>query len=242
MNRGAEIVVVGSEILSAKIRDTNSPWLIGQLRELGVTVDRVTTIHDQIDVIAKIVVEASERAAFVITTGGVGPTLDDLTFAGIAAGFGCPLRPFPEMTRVIQQYFHGQATPAHLRMADLPGESELVFSPNLVFPVVRVRNVYVLPGSPEILQKKFLAIRETFRSTPFHLRSIDTHQEEGLLAPALDRLHALLPAVTIGSYPTYANPDHAVHITLEAKDRAVVDQAVDTLLGLLDRSLVVRVT
>ncbi len=101
-----------------------------------------------------------------------------------------------------------------MKMAQLPAESELVFSEGLLFPVVRVRNVYVFPGSPELLRKKFLAIRERFREAPFVLRRVFTRLEEGQISDALDRVHADVPTVGIGSYPLLETsrvlgPDHA---------------------------------
>jgi molybdenum cofactor synthesis domain-containing protein len=237
----AEIVIVGNEILSGKVPDGNGPFLVKQLRELGVPLGRITVIADDVPTIATVVAEASRRAAFVITTGGVGPTLDDVTFEGVAAAFGTPLRPCEEMAAIIRAYFKEQTNEAHMKMASLPSESELVFSEGLLFPVVRVRNVYVFPGSPELLRKKFLAIRERFREAPFVLRRVFTTLEEGQISGALDRVHAEVPAVGIGSYPVFGDPKYSVQITLESKVSADVDRALGLLLALIDPSRIVAV-
>ena len=139
---------------------------------------------------------------FVITTGGVGPTLDDLTFEGDRGGVpGFRSGASTRWSAIIEAFFKGKTTEAHMKMAQLPAESELVFSEGLLFPVVRVRNVYVFPGSPELLRKKFLAIRERFREAPFVLRRVFTTLEEGQISASLDRVHAEVPSVAIGSYP-----------------------------------------
>jgi molybdenum cofactor synthesis domain-containing protein len=241
VNGVAEVIIIGNEILSGKVGDDNAAFLVRELRALGVQLDRTTVIPDRVPTIAQTVAEASRRAAFVITTGGVGPTLDDVTFEGIAAGFQMPLRRFDEMIAILSTFFRGKTTEAHLKMAQLPAESELVFSEGLLFPVVRVRNVYVFPGSPELLRKKFLAIRERFREPPFVLRRVFTKLDEGEISGALDRVHAMEPGVAIGSYPVFENPAYAVQVTLESKDAAEVERALRLLLGLLDPSGIVKI-
>ena len=241
MTRVAEVVIIGNEILSGKVPDDNGPFLVRELRELGVRLERITVIPDHVPTIATTVAEASRRAVFVITTGGVGPTLDDLTFEGVAAAFQVPLRRFDEMAAIIEAFFKGKTTEAHMKMAQLPAESELVFSEGLLFPVVRVRNVYVFPGSPELLRKKFLAVRERFREAPFVLRRVFTRLEEGQISEALDRVHAAVPTVGIGSYPLLETSRYAVQITLESKDRSEVEKALHLLLSLLDPASIVSV-
>src|SRR4029079_12397370 len=203
--------------------------------------ERITVIPDHVPTIAATVAEASRRAVFVITTGGVGPTLDDLTFEGVAAAFEVPLRRFDEMAAIIEAFFKGKTTEAYMKMAFLPSESELVFSEGLLFPVVRVRNVYIFPGSPELLRKKFLSIKERCRSAPFCLRRVFTTLEEGQISDSLDRVHAEIPSVGIGSYPVFDNPRYAVQVTLESKDQAEVDRALGLLLSLLDPTRIVSV-
>ena len=241
MTHAAEIVIIVNEILSGKVPDDNGPFLVRELRALGVQLNRITVIQDRVPTIAATVAEAASRASFVVTTGGVGPTLDDLTFEGIAAAFRVPLRRFDEMAAIIEAFFRGKTTEAHMKMAHLPAESELVFSEGLLFPVVRVRNVYVFPGSPELLRKKFLAIRERFREAPFMLRRVFTRLEEGQISAALDRVHAEVPAVGIGSYPLIDCSEYSVQITLESKDGAEVEKALHRLLSLLDPASIVRV-
>jgi molybdenum cofactor synthesis domain-containing protein len=241
MSRLAEVVIIGNEVLSGKVPDDNGPFLVRELRALGVPLARITVIEDHVPTIGSTLAEASRRATFVITTGGVGPTLDDVTFEGVAAAFGVPLRRCDEMVAIIDAFFKGKTTEAHMKMANLPAESELVFSEGLQFPVVRVRNVFIFPGSPELLRRKFIAIRERFREPPFVLRRIFTTLEEGQISAALDQVHALVPGVAIGSYPLLETSEYAVQITLESKDGAQVEHSLAVLLTLLDPASIVRV-
>jgi molybdenum cofactor synthesis domain-containing protein len=237
----AEIVVVGSEILTGKVRDENGPYLAADLRELGVELLRITTVPDVRADIAATVAAASARADFVVTSGGVGPTLDDVTFDGVAEAFGVGLRRFDEMAAVLRDFFGAAVNEAHLTMADLPEGAELVFSEGLKFPVVKVRNVYVLPGAPPILRKKWAALRETFRGMPFTLRRVYVTTEEGALAPALDRVHEAVPEAALGSYPVFDDPTYAVMITLESQNPEVVRRAFERLMSLLDPRTVTKV-
>lgn len=241
MTRNAEVVIIGNEVLSGKVPDDNGPFLVRELRALGVSLDRITVIKDDVPTIAAAVGEAARRASFVITTGGVGPTLDDVTFEGVAGAFGVPMRKFDEMAAIIEAFFKDRTTEAHMKMAHLPAESELVFSEGLQFPVVRLRNVFVFPGSPELLRKKFLAIRERFRQQPFVLRRVYTTLEEGQISPSLDQLHEAVPGVAIGSYPLLDASEYSVQITLESKNQGEVEHALALLLTLLDPASIVRV-
>jgi molybdenum cofactor synthesis domain-containing protein len=241
MPRAAEIVIIGNEILSGKVGDDNTAFLVAELRGLGVRLERITVIPDDVAAIGEVVAAAARRASVVLTTGGVGPTLDDVTFEGIARAFGVPLRRSEKMIGVLESFFAGRTTEAHLKMADLPAESELIFSEGLLFPVVLVRNVYIFPGTPQLLRNKFLAIRERFREPPFVLRRVFTTLEEGQIAAALDRVHAAEPGVAIGSYPTFDAHEYAVQITLESKNRAEVERARALLTDLIGAEHVVKV-
>jgi molybdenum cofactor synthesis domain-containing protein len=240
MPHRAEAVVVGEEILSGKIADQNGPYLAKDLRALGVRLERLTIVPDDVERIAEVVRAAAARVDFVVASGGVGPTLDDLTFEGVARAFDKPLVRYADLARVISEFFGASTTDAHLSMADLPEGSELVYSAGLKFPVVKTRNVYVFPGSPEIFRKKWDGLRERFRGPPFFIRRVFTTLEEGVLAPHLDFVKAAAPEVELGSYPVFDAPDYAVQVTLDARDPVIVDRALKILLDRLGPGVVVR--
>ncbi len=240
----AGLIIIGDEILSGKTADTNTPFLISELRELGVRLAEIAVIADDIGGIAETVRRFSSRYAHVFTSGGVGPTHDDLTIAGVACAFDVPVQRHPELERLLLTYYSGRpkVLDRNLRMADVPQGVTLISSPDLPWPVPCMRNVYILPGIPEIFRRKFTAIRERFRDTPFHLRQIFVRSEEGEIARHLDQIAESYPTVGLGSYPllSAAEDGHRVKVTLEGKDAATVNQAADELAGLLGEETIVR--
>jgi molybdenum cofactor synthesis domain-containing protein len=227
----AAIVVVGNEILSGKTEDTNSRFLIKELRALGVRVVRLLVVPDVVAEVAAAVRECSHRCDHVFTSGGVGPTHDDITLAGVAQAFDVPLRRHPQLEGVLREAYGARITDAHLRMAELPEGAELVGRSR--WPALRCRNVYVLPGVPELLHRKFASIRDLFRGDAFHLGEVFSSLDEGLLAPLLEEVVAAFPDVQIGSYPRLLGATWHVKITLESRDASRVRLARQALLDRL---------
>lgn len=240
----AGLVVIGDEILSGKVTDSNTPFLIGELRALGVALRQIQVVPDVLDEIAAAVRAAAGRYDHVFTSGGVGPTHDDLTISGVALAFAVPVVRHPELEAGLRGYYQsrGQAlVERNLRMADVPEGATLLKADHLAWPVLAMRNVYVLPGVPEIFRAKFVAIRERFRDAPFHLRQIFVREEEGIIARHLDEVAARYPQVALGSYPRFspAADGHRVKLTLEGKGTQDVDAACQALCDLLGPACVV---
>jgi molybdenum cofactor synthesis domain-containing protein len=235
----AGIILIGDEILSGKVRDENASWLTEQLRELGVALRKVTVIPDVVEEIAATVTEFATRFDHVFTSGGVGPTHDDLTMEGIARAFGTGVFRHPQLEKALRDYYGERLQERNLRMADVPEGSHFVEGDHPSWPVIAMRNVYILPGVPEIFKRKFTSIKARFAELPFHLRSVFTSREEGHIAHELDRIVAT-HAVQVGSYPTFAG-DYKVKVTIESKDAAAVQAATDDLVAALGTS-VLRVT
>jgi molybdenum cofactor synthesis domain-containing protein len=237
----AGILVIGNEILSGKTDDTNARFLIGQLRELGVALRRIQVIPDVLEDIAGAVHELSERFDHVFTSGGVGPTHDDLTMEGIARAFGTRVVRQPELEASLRAYYGERLNERNLRMAEVPEGAQLLRASEIQhWPVIAYRNIYILPGVPEIFRRKFLAIRDRFRAEPFFLRVVYLAEEEGAVAGVLDRVDAAFPTVDIGSYPKLDPTGYRVKVTLEGKDADAVERACATLLSLLPPAVVVR--
>jgi FAD synthetase len=239
-DRTAGIVVIGNEILSGKVTDTNSPFLARELRKLGVTLQRITTIPDDVEIIATTVKYFADTFEIVFTSGGVGPTHDDVTMEGVARGFGRKVIRHPELDRRLREYLGANANEARMRMADVPDGAELIVDRRLGFPTIKCENVYILPGIPEILEQKFAALAERFSAAPYHLRVVFTRDGEGSIAEHLNATVAKFPDLLLGSYPKLADPEYAVKLTLESKDQAYVEAALAHLLSLLPRETVVR--
>ncbi|MBI4611186.1 MAG: competence/damage-inducible protein A [Candidatus Rokubacteria bacterium] len=241
MEKTAGIVLIGNEILSGKIVDANAAYLCRELRALGVAVRRIAVIPDEVDVISREVAECSRAYDFVFTSGGVGPTHDDVTIEGVARALGAEVVRDPRLVALLERYSKGRLNAARLKMAEVPAGAELVTGDSLAFPGVVVRNIYILPGVPEIFRQKFEAIKDRFRDTPYFLRSVFVGIGEGTLADVLNDLLQAYPRLMLGSYPEFLNPEYKVKVTLESKDRAYLDRALADFLSRLPAEAVVRV-
>jgi molybdenum cofactor synthesis domain-containing protein len=241
MARRAGIILIGNEILSGKIRDSNAHWLCSELRALGVDVQRISVIPDDVELIAAEVARFCAAFDVVFTSGGVGPTHDDVTMEGVAKALRVPVVRDERLVTRLRLRVRGPLNEARLRMAEIPEGADLVGGDDRMFPTVLAGKVYVLPGVPEIFRAKFEALRERFRDTPFHLVSVFVDMPEGTLADYLNELLGRHPGLLCGSYPEFSNPEYKVKVTLESKDRALIERAAEDFVARLPREAVVRV-
>lgn len=237
----AGFVVIGNEILSGKIADANTPFLARELRTLGVTLRRVMVIPDEIDTVAAVVADFSERFEIVFTSGGVGPTHDDVTIDGVARAFGRPVIEHAGLRLAIEQFVGLRVNEAHLKMARVPEGCQLLTEGHAAFPTLVVENVYILPGIPEIFQAKLLALRDRFRARPYHLRQVLVRENETGIAEFLNATVAAFPELLLGSYPKLSDPEYRVRLTLESKDETYVEAALADLIERLPEGIVVKV-
>jgi len=236
----AGLVVIGNEILSGKVEDSNSSFLARQLRDAGVSLERMHVIPDEVEVIASSVREFHDAYDVVFTSGGVGPTHDDVTIAGVARALDRKVVRHPELERSLRELFKGEVSESQLRLADVVEGTELIFEGSMRFPTFCVDNIYVLPGIPEIFRDKAAAVVRRFRTDPFHLRVVYSREPETAIAAALNRTLELFPELMLGSYPKLHDTEYRVRITLESKDSDYVERALAELLQLLPPHAVVR--
>ena len=241
MPKTAGIILVGNEILSGKVEDANAVYLCRELRALGVDVRRITVIPDEVQLIADEVATFSRDYDVVFTSGGVGPTHDDVTIEGVARALGVTVVRHPRLVQLIEEFAKGRLNEARLKMAEVPDGAELTAGEQLTFPAVVARNIYVLPGVPEIFRQKFQALKERFRESPFHLRSVFVSMPEGTLADHLNELLLEHPELMLGSYPRIGDPNYRVKLTLESKNAEYLDRAFEHLLSLLPKDKVVKI-
>src|ERR1700687_749456 len=201
MSNQAAILIIGNEILSGKTVDTNSPYLAKELRKLGAELREVCIIPDEVEQIALTVRDLSSRFKFVFTSGGVGPTHDDVTMEGIARAFGKKVIRHPELIKILKTWYKDDLNEERLKMAEVPEESHFLASERLAFPVIVFKNIFIFPGIPQILREKFEAIRENFREAPYYLKNIYIKIPEGKLAVHLTQLLKQYPELLVGSYP-----------------------------------------
>jgi molybdenum cofactor synthesis domain-containing protein len=237
----AGILVIGNEILSGKIVDTNSPFFCQELRGLGVDVERILTIPDVIETIASEVRAMSQNYDFVFTSGGIGPTHDDLTIEGVAAAFGRNVENNKTLEDRLRRAIGDDLTESQLKMAKLPEGATLIDSGDKWFPLVVVENVYIFPGIPEALRKKFESVRDRFHGTPYILRRVYVKQYETQIVQVLNELLEEFPDLALGSYPKIREESFSVLLTLESRDEGYLQRALDSLLARLTPDAVFKV-
>ncbi|NJN64504.1 MAG: competence/damage-inducible protein A [Acidobacteria bacterium] len=223
-SRTAAILLIGNELLSGRVEDRNLSFLARSLWEQGIRVVRAEIVRDERAEIAPRVRDLCAGHAFVFTTGGIGPTHDDVTIAAVADAFSVPVIEEPELARRIREHFQERTTSAHLRMALVPQGATLVGG-GLAWPTIRIDNCFVLPGVPSILERKFEDLRPLLGGAPFVRASLALVVEEADLAPTLDALALSFPRLEIGSYPERRR----VLVTIEGRDAVEVDEALARL-------------
>ena len=237
----AGILVIGNEILSGKVTDVNSPYLCERLRELGVDVERILTIPDVVETIATEVKAMSDRYDYVFTSGGIGPTHDDLTIAGVAAAFGRPVEVDPKLEQMLRSVLGDDLSEGQLKMAMVPAGASLIDSDDKWFPLVVVENVYIFPGIPEGLRRKFESACDRFSGIPYVLKRVYVKRNETEIVETLNSLLQEFPELVLGSYPKIREASYRVLLTLESRDENYVQRALDRLLAELSDGAIHKV-
>ncbi|KAG2463124.1 FAD synthase isoform X1 [Polypterus senegalus] len=247
----AGIVIIGDEILKGHTQDTNSFFMCKKLRSLGVIVQRVTVVPDDVCAIAEEIATQSQRFTYVLTSGGIGPTHDDMTFEGVARAFSERLQPNLELTKLVETFF-GTLDPsrAEMKLAMVPESSKLNYGTDpktaqpLRYPLVSVRNVYIFPGIPSLLEKALNGLQHLFANTGtvFNFREIFVNADEVALAPLLGRANVLFRRyVSLGSYPDWVNNYYRVKLTLDSDCLQRLEEAYEYLLENLPHGSVIPI-
>jgi molybdenum cofactor synthesis domain-containing protein len=230
----AAAVLIGNELLSGKVAEQNLAPLASTLGALGIRLTRACVIGDDRGQIASVVNTLSTSHDVVFTSGGVGPTHDDVTVEAVAQGFGVGTLLDPHLCELLRSVYGAACTDDHLLMARVPVGSELRSSPEVRWPTVVMRNVWIMPGVPELFRMKLLILRAHL-SGPVATVSdqLLTLMEETDLKPLLDLVVERHPEVEIGSYPKWFDQTYKTKVTFDAADRALVEAARADLEGCL---------
>ena len=241
MKRGVGVVVIGNEVLTAKVEDKNGPLVLRRLRESGVAVPIVLTVTDDVPEIVQALHYVADKAERVITSGGIGPTHDDVTVRAVAESLGRAVERAPELEALVRAYYGENCPPEAFRLAEAPAGSRLVRAAGVRFPVVACEHVYMLPGIPELFRKQLEAVIPELPRAPVALASIYVTATEPEIAAALDRVSAANPDVAIGSYPTIdSTRDFRVKLTVEHAQADRVVEVVSALRREIPAAAVVR--
>ncbi len=235
----AAALIIGDEILGGTIADKNGPWLIAWLRGRGLDLRYLGYLPDDPSVIATEVARLAPRHDWIFTSGGVGPTHDDVTFAALARGLGRNIERHPAIVEVLERRVGDDLTPGALRMADVPTEAELWWDGEIEYPVVVVANVVVLPGLPTLFQRKLEAVAHRFHGQRPRRRWLHTSQHESQFSIQLGELVERHPTVKIGSYPrTEPSLPWRVQLILDSLDAQALERCEAELRVLLGDSVV----
>ncbi len=232
----AAVLVIGNEILSGRTQDANTHWLAGRLTALGIRLMEARVVADvEADIIAA-VTALSQRWDYVFTTGGIGPTHDDITSAAIAKAFGLGFGPDPRAVAILHGHYKPEdRTPARMKMAEVPVGADLIENPVSKAPGFRVQNVFVMAGVPSIMKAMFDGVAGGLTGgTPVLARTVACTLGEGLIAADLGRLQDQHPDVDIGSYPWFRNGQHGTSLVARGTDPAELDQIVQGLTALIE--------
>jgi molybdenum cofactor synthesis domain-containing protein len=239
MKPNAAALVIGNEILSGKVEEANVAVLARALRGMGVSLERVVVVADEVGTIVREMRELSASHDFLFTSGGVGPTHDDVTIEAAAQAFGVRVVSSPEMERMLRAHYGERCTEGHLRMALVPEGASLEVTREITWPTIRVRNTWLLPGIPEVFRMKlpvvvaWLAAQLGGGGAPFVSHAAYVRLDEGVIKPMLDRVVAEYADVSVGSYPKWMDPAYKTKVTFDGRDEARVLAARDAFVALL---------
>jgi nicotinamide-nucleotide amidase len=214
----AAILTIGNELVSGDVPNTNASWIARRLAPLGVEVRLIAALPDEIDTIAAFVRVEAPRVDFLIATGGLGGTPDDLTREAMAAAFGVPQEEVPELAAALRERFTRSPEFA-ARWALLPRGSRPLENPHGGAPGFAIENVYVLPGLPSEMEAMFASIEEEFRrGGPIDSWRRVFRTYESVIASVLVEAGERWPSVLVGSYPGFGAGGFTVEIVLKSRD------------------------
>jgi len=229
------VLIIGNEILSGRTQDANLAFLAQGLNEVGVRLREARVIPDNAETIIATVNEARAKFDYVFTTGGIGPTHDDITSPCVADAFGVKLIVHPEAKRILESHYPpGGLNEARLRMAMVPEGAVLLPNPISRAPGFRIGNVFVLPGVPQIMQAIFNELKHRLKGgARVYSRNVSCTLGEGTIAKDLAALQERYGDLEIGSYPYFRRSDFGVTLVVRGTDRVRIAAAIDELTALI---------
>ena len=229
----AALVIIGNEILSGRTQDANLSFLATELNEAGIQLREVRVVPDAEADIVDAVNALRAKHDHVFTTGGIGPTHDDITSACVAKAFGLEFGFHPEAERRLRAYYPPEKlNDARLKMAQTPVGAELIDNPVSVAPGFTIGNVHVLPGVPLILQAMFAGLKPRLRGgATVRSRTLTVVCPEGEIAKPLGEIQAQHPTVEIGSYPFMRQGSFGTSLVLRSIDPDAIAAAAEAILA-----------
>jgi molybdenum cofactor synthesis domain-containing protein len=231
------LIIIGDEILSGRTVDANLSFLARRLNEVGVRLTEARVIPDDEETIVATVNGCRARYDYVFTTGGIGPTHDDITGAAIAKAFGVDWALNDEAHAILTGHYKmtgAELNEARLKMAHAPVGAELIENPISKAPGYRLENVFVFAGIPAVMQAMFESIAHRLTGgAPVLSRTVAATLPEGTIAADLGALQERYPGIDIGSYPFYRRGKFGCSLVLRGTDAAALGAAADELAAII---------
>ena len=221
------LIIIGNEILSGRTQDKNLAWIAQELNETGVKLTEVRVVPDIEATIIDTLNECRAKFTYVFTTGGIGPTHDDITTVCIAKAFGVPVIDHPEAVAILEKHYtKEQLNPARLKMATTPEGASLIYNPVSAAPGFYIGNVFVMAGVPRIMQAMFGSVKSLLKGGQKTLsRATAAYVTEGVIAAQLTDIQNKFPSTDIGSYPFIKNQRLGTTLIVRTTDEKLLDAA-----------------
>jgi molybdenum cofactor synthesis domain-containing protein len=231
----AAVLIIGNEILSGRTQDQNLGYLATGLNSVGVTLREARVVPDIPEMIIAAVNELRATYDYLFTTGGIGPTHDDITSECIAQAFGVPWTLHPDAHKIfLSHYKPGELNEARLRMAHTPEGASLIINPVSRAPGFRMENVFVMAGIPRVMQAMFDAVKHDLKGgRPMLARTVSCHLPEGVIAKGLGEIQNRYADLDIGSYPFYRRGEFGTSLVLRGRDEARLAAGTEEVIALV---------
>ncbi|MGE0753795.1 MAG: competence/damage-inducible protein A [Alphaproteobacteria bacterium] len=228
------LIIIGNEILSGRTQDKNLSWLGEQLNICGIRLMHVCVIPDLEEVIVDTVNACRSQYRYVFTTGGIGPTHDDITSRCIAKAFGLPFVRNPEAQALLEKHYGDELNEERLSMADMPEGAKLIYNPVSSAPGFIVENVYVMAGVPRIMQAMFMGFSGQLEGgVPMQSHSLSAFVTEGSMAKGVGQIQDRFPDVEIGSYPFLRDGKLGTTLVARSTSGPSLQRSIDELRQLM---------
>ena len=235
----AAALIIGNEILSGRTQDQNLSFLGKKLGEIGIRLKEARVVSDDAEEIAAALDALRARYDYVFTTGGIGPTHDDITADSVARAFGVGIDYHPEVYAMLKAWFESkgqEANEARMRMARIPDGADILDNELTLAPGFQIENVFVLAGVPSIARKMFDGAKRRLRGgAPVCSRAIRVHVGEGTVAEALGSIQAAFPDIDIGSYPWSEGGAYGTSLVMRGTQPGRVDEAFAEIFTMAER-------
>ena len=234
----AGLIIIGDEILSGRTQDTNSNYIAKKLLQVGIKLEEIIVIQDDKTAIKENVLKYSSKYSYVFTTGGIGPTHDDITSESISEAFKLKYEINSTAFEILENYYpKGEFNESRQRMAKMPSSSQLILNPMTAAPGFIIKNVYILPGVPEIMQVMFEElIKKLKKGRPKLVTTINTNLYESKIAKNLKNIQDNYPSASIGSYPYFnlVAKTGGVNIVISSWDMTTIQPIVDDIIKMIE--------